>query len=275
MRVQIKGFNLALTAASGQSFRFNQMSPGCFSLVAMNRSLVISGLGEDTFEFSCGQEEFEQIWRHYFDLGRDYGEIHRLGTGSDRYLQKAIAYAAGVRILRQEFFETLISFIVSQRKSIPAIKACVEALSARFGTPLKGGCYAFPLPEALMEADEKDLAACGLGYRVRYVQQTAAMICREGADAYRLAALDDRGLQATLLRFPGVGVKVAACVMLFAFQRMDSFPVDVWIKRVLDNEYPGGFPFEQYHGVLGILQQYLFCYARWEASAGKQGKLVI
>lgn len=275
MRVHIKGFDLALTAASGQCFRFHRFHPKGFLLIAMDRRLVIEDLGEDIFDFSCDREEFDSVWRRYFDLERNYMALHQLETRDDSYLRRAIEYAGGVRILRQDFFETLIAFIISQRKSIPAIKACVEALCVRFGKPLAHGVHAFPRPEALMNAEESELAACGLGYRVRYVKQTAAMICGEGISREALSLLGDEDLQRELLRFPGVGNKVAACVMLFAFQRMDSFPVDVWIKRVLDAEYPQGFPYERYRGVLGILQQYLFCYARERGEGAKAGNLVI
>lgn len=265
MQVHIPGFDLALTAASGQSFRFDRVKEGIYQLIARGRLLVIESLGEDVFDFSCTEEEFAQIWHNYFDLDRDYGALSALVGDQDSYLGQAYQYSRGVRILRQDPFETLIAFIISQRKSIPAIKTCMALLSNRFGTAISREHKAFPSPDALAEADDTALADCGLGYRVPYVKGTARMLASGQMDLDHLRTLNDSQLEAALMQFPGVGRKVAACVMLFAFQRMDAFPVDVWIQRVFEQEYREGFPFERYSGVSGILQQYLFCYARHQA----------
>lgn len=271
MQAVIPHFHLPLTAASGQCFRFNQMEDGSFHLVAGGKSLRIEEMGGDSYRFSCDEEEFNLIWSSYFDLERDYGEVHRLVLKEDSYLQQAIAYASGVRILRQEPFETLISFIISQRKSIPSIKACVENLCLRFGKPLTEGIYSFPEPVALANADEQALKDCGLGYRVPYIKKTARMVAEGQVDLNEIASLKDEDLEERLLLFPGVGKKVAACVMLFSYGRMGIFPVDTWIQKVLDSQYQDGFPYEQYKGVTGILQQYLFCYARHLAGRGPKG----
>ncbi|MDI9520857.1 MAG: DNA glycosylase [Bacillota bacterium] len=262
MKVVIPGFNLLLTANSGQSFRFNQRKDGAFSLIAGNRGLKIRELEDSLFEFSCSEEAFLTFWQDYFDLKRDYSGILDRVKDADDYLKSAAEYAGGVRILRQEPFETLIAFIISQRKSIPSIKACVENLSKMFGEPLSGFDYAFPSPEALANADEKALKACGLGYRVPYVKKTAQMVDSGEVDLISISLLDDNALEEQLMRFPGVGKKVASCVMLFSYARMEVFPVDTWISKVLDKEYEDGFPFDRYQGITGILQQYLFCYAR-------------
>lgn len=262
MQVEIPGFDLSLTAKSGQCFRFNQRKDGSFLLIAGNRLLVIRELEDSLFEFSCSKDEFITFWHDYFDLKRDYASIKKLVKDTDDYLKNAVDYAGGIRILRQDPFETLISFIISQRKSIPSIKACVENLSKMFGKPLFEFDYAFPSPKALANADESALKACGLGYRVPYVKKTAQMVDSGEVDLSRIASFDDNALEEQLLRFPGVGRKVAACVMLFSNGRTDAFPVDTWISKVLDKEYQDGFPFERYQGIKGILQQYLFCYAR-------------
>lgn len=264
MRVRIPGFNLRLTAQSGQCFRFHQQENG-YLLIAHGKMLSIEEVGDGLFDLSCDQADFDAIWAHYFDLGRDYAALRQLVIEDDGYLHKALHYAQGVRILRQQPFETLIAFIISQRKSIPAISTCMAQLAARFGEVIAPGIHAFPTPQALAIADEVDLAACGLGYRLPYVRGTARMIADGRINLEAMHALDDVQLHQQLQAFPGVGAKVASCVMLFAYARMDAFPVDVWIQKVLDAEFPEGFPFERYQGVLGILQQYLFCYARHEA----------
>lgn len=270
MEVHIPGFDLALTAASGQCFRFNMLKPGEYSLVALGQHLMIRALGQDSFEFSCSQAQFDTRWRHYFDLQRDYQAVCAQVHPDGSYLHRAVQYAGGLRILRQQPFETLISFIISQRKNIPAIKACVENLSSRFGQQIQPGTYAFPEPEALAMASETELSACGLGYRTPYIKNTARIVDSGSIDLEDISKLPDEVLKNELLRFPGVGVKVASCVMLFAYARMDAFPVDVWIERVLQAEYPQGFPVSQYAGVSGILQQHLFCYARQQARAGQR-----
>lgn len=268
MIVRLENFNLALTADSGQSFRFAKQDNGVFRVIAYGKALCISDLGGGRYDFSCSREEFDALWSNYFDLDRDYAALNCLVGEDAGYLRRALEYASGVRILRQEPFEALVCFIISQRKSIPAIRTCVEALCARFGEALQDNNYAFPTPGALATASEADLLACGLGYRVPYVRQTARRVQEGGTLLEDLTCLDDEALGHALRQFPGVGRKVAACVMLFAYQRMDAFPVDVWIQKVLDAEYPQGFPHSRYPGVSGILQQYLFCYARHCANRG-------
>lgn len=271
MLVHIPGFDLALTAQSGQCFRFHQLSDDSFNLIAHSRLLTIDGLGNDKFRLSCDEAEYWQLWHNYFDLGHDYAAIGALPVQAGSYLHQAIGYAGGVRVLRQEPFETLIAFILSQRKSIPAIKTCMEALAKRYGEPIGEEAYAFPSPKALAQADEAGLKACGLGYRAPYIQKTAAMVFDHRIDLENLYHLDDGALEQTLLSCPGVGKKVAACVMLFAYHRLDAFPVDVWIQRVLLEHFPEGFPFSLYPGHCGILQQYLFCYARHQLKSGGKG----
>ena len=265
MEVCIPGFHLALTAASGQSFRFHQQKEDIFLLIAMDRKLLIQDLGEDRFSFSCDEHTFEQVWRRYFDLNRDYGSLAALLPKGESYLSRAYAYAKGVRILHQDPFETLIAFIISQRKSIPAIKTCVANLAKQFGAAIDTHHKAFPSPVALAQANPAALVACGLGYRTSYVQESARMVAEGQLDLHKLHSCDDQHLEEALMRFPGVGKKVAACVMLFAYQRMDAFPVDVWIQKVFEAEFKDGFPYGDFPGVAGIIQQYLFCYARHQA----------
>ncbi len=274
MTVRIPGFDLALTAESGQNFRFVP-DGGEYSLTAKGRRIRIRQAGRDLFDFSCTQDEFSAVWHDYFDLDTDYAGIIGMVPHDGSYLRRAVDYAGGMRILRQEPFETLICFIISQRKNIPAIRDCVKRLCARFGLPIDHGGYAFPVPSALAGASREELESCGLGYRTGYVQQTAAIISQGGFSLDGLYEKTDPQMLAELTGLPGVGIKVASCVMLFAYHRLDAFPVDVWIDRVLRQEYPEGFPFDRYPGVSGVLQQQMFCYARKQARmTPDSGKLV-
>ncbi len=260
--IEIPGFDLALTADSGQCFRFGAVGPQRWQLVAKGRVLHIEDLGAGRFAFDCEPAELEALWRPYFDLDRDYLQIHSRVPEADTFLSAALAYAGGLRILRQEPFEALICFIISQRKNIPAIKRCVEALCQRFGQPIADNMHAFPSPQALAGASLEALNACGLGYRSGYIQQSSRLVAEGEADLQAMARLPDEALQVALMQLPGAGVKVANCAMLFGFHRVGAFPRDVWIDRVIDRAYGGDFPLAEYEGVAGIIQQYLFCYAR-------------
>ena len=146
-----------MTAGSGQCFRFNRSQDGSFSLIAFGKHLHVRILDDDRFQFSCGADDFELIWRPYFDLDSDYTAFGKSIPANDRFLQAAHAYAGGLRILRQSPWETLISFIISQRKNIPAIKNCVETISRSFGSRIDEHIWAFPQPAQLAGLTLEDL----------------------------------------------------------------------------------------------------------------------
>ena len=181
---------------------------------------------------------------------------------NDAFLRRACEYGRGIRILRQEGWETLVSFIISQQKNIPAIKTCVETLCMRYGEPIEGGAFAFPTAERLASLEEAHFLACSLGYRAKYVLAAARMAISGALDLSAIGGLDDGALHDALLRVPGVGEKVANCVMLFGYHRLSRFPRDVWINRVEAREYGGAFPEGRYPDTAGVLQQYVFYYAR-------------
>lgn len=250
-------------AESGQCFRLNKMGEGRYRLIAHDHELTLTQTGQNIF-LDCSQEEFDALWRRYFDWDTDYAAI-RIGVDpADAYLTRAAAFGSGVRILRQDPWETLITFILSQRKNIPAIKGCVELLCSRFGEPITGASvFAFPKPEALAHAELECLLGCSLGYRGKYVQAAARMAASGELDFAAMESLPDDVLYEKLLTVPGVGKKVADCTMLFGFHRLGRFPVDVWIERVLTREYPNGFPLERYAPFAGVLQQYIFYFERY------------
>lgn len=259
---QIPGFNLSLTAGSGQCFRFNKLEDGCFDLIAHGRRLRIKDLGSGRFAFSCGADDFEMVWQPYFDFDCDYGAFGTSIDANDAFLRTAFDYAGGLRILRQSPWETLISFIISQRKNIPAIKGCVETISRRFGDQIDDKGWAFPESYQLAGLTLEDLQSCSLGYRSSYILHTARRVTEGKIDLDVLSKVDDTTLEEALLTLPGVGGKVASCVMLFGYHRLSAFPRDVWINRVINQEYGGSFPLQLYAAHAGVIQQYMFCYGR-------------
>lgn len=262
----IKGFSIEDIAESGQCFRIVAAGEGSWRVAALGRVLYVKALDAEKYELSCSNEEFEAVWRTYFDLDADYAVYRNAALPEDEYLRRAISCGSGIRILRQEPWEMLISFIISQRKSVPAIRTSVERLAERFGTKLDTAagdeaCYAFPTPYALAGADTAELAACGLGYRVDYVRDAARLAADGFLDLSVLAGLDTPELIDRLMQLKGVGIKVASCVALFGYHRLDTLPVDVWMKRVIETVYNGELP-EEYRQYAGVLQQYMFNYAR-------------
>ncbi|MCR5404880.1 MAG: DNA-3-methyladenine glycosylase 2 family protein [Butyrivibrio sp.] len=276
-------FDLKKIAESGQSFRFNEVFEKCgtqeckeereaskrtFSVTASYRHLLIRELGQNEYEFECSTEDYEHFWKGYFDLGLDYSQIReRIDKNTDPYLYRASEFGKGIRILKQDPWEMLISFIISQRKNIPAIKASIEKLCALAGDVIEkdselGTIYSFPGPEKLAGLSMEELGRCSLGYRDKYVHQAALDVASGAVDLDSFKKLDDEALMAELLKLYGVGVKVANCEILFGYHRLNAFPRDVWINRVLEECYKEGFPFDAYYPYNGVMQQYLFFAAR-------------
>ena len=268
MKIEIfDDFDLKKIADSGQCFRFNEHGDG-YEVTASSRHLFVKKSGEFEYELDCSPDEYENFWKNYFDLGLDYREIRgRIDKDEDDYLYRAAEFGKGIRILRQDPWEMLISFIISQRKNIPAIKASIEklcaAVSRKIGTDSEGrAVYAFPTPEELAGLSDEKLASCSLGYRDKYVRQAALDVASGAVSPDKWGDASDEELMTGLLGLFGVGVKVANCEILFGYHRLDAFPKDVWINRVLELKYPNGFNFDKYAPYNGIMQQYLFYYSR-------------
>ena len=261
MIVEIPCFDPARISQSGQCFRMRVQEDGSVIALAGADRVRISPLGNARFRLDCTPRRFEARWRAYFDLDTDYAAIETLAAQGGAPLSRAVKASHGLRILRQDPWETLISFLLSQRKSIPAIQTCVEALCARYGVRAgsgRNGRRAFPTPRALLAAGEPGLRACGAGYRAPYLLDAARRVATGETDLAAMASLEDGALKEQLMAIRGVGVKVASCVMLFAYHRLAAAPVDVWIQRVIDEEYGGVSPFEGYGPYAGVYQQYFF-----------------
>ena len=258
-------FDLKKIADSGQCFRAVPMEDGSYRFIAGDQVLYIRKLTEERYEVSCDRTAWAQFWTPYFDLGRDYRAISGRIPAEDTFLQLAAEAGAGIRILRQDPWETLVTFIISQRKSIPAIRAVVETLSRRYGTaiPAPGAAlYSFPTAQQLQKVTTEDFLACKAGYRAPYLCDAVRQVLSGSLDLAGIAALPDDDLIAALEGVRGVGVKVASCVALFAYGRTGCAPVDTWIRKVIQREYQGRNPFDRYGDAAGIMQQYFFYYAQ-------------
>lgn len=257
-------FDLTKIADSGQAFRVVSAGDG-WRFVTGHRLLHMTQKSAHRYEVDCSRWTWDHFWHSYFDLDRNYAAIRAEIPPEDAYLCGAALAGQGIRILRQDPWETLVTFIISQRKSIPAIRSCVETLCDSLGTPLAEEqgrlLYSFPAAQALCDASAQTLRSCALGYRLPYVQAAARAVASGTLDLNRLADLPDEELLDSLMQVYGVGVKVANCVALFAYGRVSCAPVDVWIARVVEEHYGGKNPFPRY-GNAGILQQYMFYEAR-------------
>ena len=250
-------FDLAATLDCGQCFRWTQKD-GVWRGIAFGRSLRVEEK-PDTLELSCSQEEWERIWRLYFDFDRDYAAIREMLSAFSPVLAEAAAYAGGIRILQQEPWEALCTFILSQNNNIPRIRGLTEKLCASFGEAVEGG-FAFPRPERLADCTEEELRALGLGYRAPYVLDAARRVAG-GMDLEALRTLPEGEVLARLNQIHGVGPKVAQCMLLFGLHRLDAFPQDVWIKRAMARYFPGKSRAD-FGPDAGIAQQYIFHYVR-------------
>ena len=265
-------FDLEKIRLSGQCFRVKALSDGWYRFITGEHVLLIRKNEErpGCYDISCTEEKWGQIWKPYFDFPRSYAAIRRrvkkagiqaaMPEEALSFADRAIKAGRGLRILRQDPWEMMITFILSQRKSIPAIMTAVEALCRSFGRPLAEGLYTFPDPEALYQASPEALTACGLGYRAPYVRDAARRVYTGEIDPRRLAKLSDEKLYETLLAGHGIGKKVASCIMLFGYGRLSCVPIDVWIERAIRDGFSGRDYFPLYGKDAGILQQYIFYY---------------
>ncbi|HZK45662.1 MAG: hypothetical protein KIG48_06635 [Eubacteriales bacterium] len=277
----IDRIDIERSCACGQSFRWKKDGDG-FVAPALGRVVRVCQNDCDISIYPCKKGE-EKDWLAYFDLDRDYAAIEKR-LSVDEQLSMCIGSASGIRVFAQEPFETLITFIISANNNIGRIAGIVERLCALCGEKAEFDgkeYYLFPKPESIAALEESELVRIGSGYRAPYIKKSAAII----AGGYQLEKLRDMPLDIArkeLLKFPGVGPKVADCVLLFGLGHTDAFPVDVWIGRAMseiyfDGESPKKKQLEAAIRALGsesgIVQQYIFHYARQTALGKKrQGK---
>jgi len=257
--IGVKHFIPAQILDCGQCFRW-QGSGNEWNGIAHGRRLEIY-LEEDNLVLKdVSLEEFNSIWMDYFDLSRDYSLL-RGQFSNDKALYNAMEFSPGLRIMQQNPWETLITFILSQNSNIPRIKGMVSRLCENFGKALPCGSFAFPEPEDLAILTEESIATVKSGYRAGYIIDAARRVSDGRINLKSLHALSADEARKTLMQIYGVGPKVAECVLLFGLGKVECFPLDVWMKRVMESYYPEGFP-ETLKDTAGIAQQFLFHYAR-------------
>lgn len=256
----ISDLDLQETLDCGQCFRWKRQEDGSFCGIVRGRAVRASTDG-DRLILDGAEETDRAMWEDYFDLHLDYAALKlRLGA-LHPVMADAARYAPGIRILRQEPFEALISFIISQNNNIKRITGIVERLCESFGEPFGEGMYRFPTAQRLAELEPDALAPIRAGFRNRYIIDAARKVAQGDIDleAIRLMPYEDARTQ--LMRITGVGVKVADCVLLYGLHRLESFPLDVWMKRAMATLFDGMDP-AVFGDCAGIAQQYIFHYSR-------------
>ena len=278
----VRDFDASQTFECGQCFRFAREENGSYTGVVRGHFANISYNNEEDLitvfsDYLPGSETLrEKFWRDFLDLDRDYAQIKRRLSARDPAMESAILAAGGIRILHQEPWETLVSFVISQNNHIPRIRGCIESLCRHFGERIGSfqgrDLYAFPTIRRLASLPAAELNVCKLGYRAQYVAELAHQVDVDGGAFLATGeTADPEKLGAYLRSLSGVGVKVAHCVMLFAMRRFDSFPIDVWMRRAMsefygfaeeDEEGMRAYAREHFGGDAGLAQMYLFHYMR-------------
>lgn len=272
---EYESFVISQTLECGQCFRFERVGEENYVVIAFGKILNIYQDGGNIVFKNTTEDDFKNIWIKYFDLDRNYGEIKARISENDEILKKAVDYAPGIRILNQDRFECLISFIISQNNRIPMIKKVIGNISRKYGRYIGsfGGeeYYAFPEPEELVQADEAGLMECRTGFRAKYIMDAVHKVLH-GDIRLNADDMDTDSLREMLMTIKGVGPKVADCTMMFSFGRCETFPTDVWVKRIMSELYFGGREAgvkeihekaeECFGEFAGYAQQYLFNYAR-------------
>ncbi|HWP79379.1 MAG TPA: DNA glycosylase [Candidatus Acidoferrum sp.] len=256
--VQLAPFNLWQVLLSGQCFRSAPDGEGALICAGGHRgrfSCAPDGLVCEVESF----EALETFWLPYFDAGRDYMAARSYLSQTDPVMEAATRAGSGLRVLRQPLFETVLTFIISQRSNIPRIKRVVAELCGRYGQDM-GGWHAFPTPERLACVPADELACLRAGYRTPYIAAAARFAAEGGLEG--IGSLPYAEAKARLLGMPGIGEKVACCILLFAGGYMEAFPVDVWIGRAIDELYGGCLDPCTFAPYAGLAQQYLFYHIR-------------
>lgn len=266
-------FDLGQICESGQCFRMERLKDaGWYRVIAGDRYLEVRQQGK-TVTFFCAEGEFEDFWKNYFDLDADYGAWKERINPNDRYLTTAAEFGGGIRILRQDLWEMIVSFLISQQNHIARIRRCIRNICEKYGQPLKNFqgelYYGFPQPGVLAQLPEDALMECNLGYRSKYVVRTARSVAEGEVNLEQIREMSYLKAREELLKLFGVGEKVADCICLFALHHLQAFPVDTHIRQALDAHYRRGFPNRRYRDIRGVMQQYIFYYEL----SGAEGKI--
>ena len=276
-----ESFNLKHIFECGQCFRWNEEEDG--SWIGVIKDAVIKVRIEDNKVIFTGKvlgnQDFKKIVYDYFDLNTNYTDYKNELSKIDEYLRESIKFGEGIRILKQDLWETIISFIISANNNIPRIKKIINAISSTYGKKIvfeEKEYYLFPTPEELSKATVEDLRKLGLGFRDKRIYETTRLINENTISLEEIENFADTArAREELLKLDGVGPKVADCILLFSLKRLDVFPIDVWVRRVMNDLYIHNkdedkvnkkelqcLAEEKFKGLSGIAQQYLFYWKR-------------
>lgn len=257
---KIKDLDLEETLNCGQAFRWERNEDNSYSGVIDNKVFTVY-LENKTLYVKGALKKDISLLKEYFDLDLDYSKIRRDLSKKHKVLKEASTYAPGIRILKQDPFEAMISFIISQNNNISRIKKIIKSLCENFGEEIKDGYYTFPGPQKLASLSEEDLSVIKAGFRNRYILDAAKKVSTKEIDFNKLSKLSFGEAKEKLKEIKGVGDKVADCILLYGMHRLDAFPMDVWMKRAMNVLFDDMDP--SYFGkYAGIAQQYIFHYSR-------------
>jgi len=256
----IRDLSLKETLDCGQCFRWKEQPDGGFFGVVRGRAVTVYSDG-DRLLIDGASEDDRALWADYFDLQLDYAAVKEQLAAIHPEMAQAARFAPGIRILRQEPFEALISFIISQNNNIKRITGIVDRLCGCFGEEIADGVYAFPTAGRLAALEADDLAPIRAGFRHRYIIDAARKVADGTVDLELIRGLPYDEARQQLMQITGVGVKVADCVLLYGLHRLESFPLDVWMKRAMARLFDGLDP-GAFGDYAGIAQQYIFHYSR-------------
>ena len=255
----ICNLSLPMTLDCGQAFRWSSDDGKLWKGIAYNKYLELYIDNDTLILLNTTEDDFNKIWKKYFDLERNYQEI--IDTISENeILKNASSYGSGIRLLNQEPWETLCSFIISQNNNIPRIKGIIDRLCTNFGEN-QNGVYTFPSAHTIAKLSLEDLSVLKCGFRAKYILDAAKKVSSGEIDLEALKSMDIDSARAQLMKIKGVGPKVADCTLLFALEHIEAFPKDVWIKRAMEKLFGGQLP-ECAVPYAGIVQEYIFYYAR-------------
>lgn len=271
---QVSDFELSNVFDCGQCFRWDKASENSYIGVACGKALLVEKASDSIILHRTSMEDFDKIWRGYFDFERDYTDIKNT-LCNDAVLKEAVAFGKGIRILNQEPFEALISFIISASNNIPRIKGIITRLCENFGEEISymdKTYYTFPTVERLAKETPESLSVIRAGFRDKYIIDAAKKVYNGEICLESIHLMTTADAKAELMKINGVGNKVADCALLFGFGKCDCFPTDVWIKRIMEHCYFGGeetsiksilkYAEANFGGLGGFAQQYLFYWAR-------------
>ncbi len=271
--VRVECFNLKYTLECGQCFRWNKLDEKYYVGVIKDRAIKIKQEGDKLYISSNNMYNLQEVIFEYFDINTDYSKVEKRISKIDDNVNNAVKNTSGIHILNQDFFETLISYIISANNNIPRISKSVNLISQKYGKKVifeNEEYYLFPTPNELKNVSEEDFKKCGVGFRARYLKHAVEGILSKKINIEKLKELPTNKLKMELLKIMGVGPKVADCILLFSCKRREVFPIDVWVERVMTNLYFKDYGramkkkeileyAEKYFGNdAGIVQQHLF-----------------